>query len=100
MHTLVICPESACEYTFIMQALFFQIYHVVHVQALADSEAEYTAERARLNAEVARLERDLAGLQRERADEDRHLRAAVLESQAAAERAESRCCHDAGGSLA
>ena len=73
---------------------------MVHVQTLADSEAEYAAERARLNAEVARLERDLAGLQRERADEDRHLRAAVLESQAAAERAESRCCHGLDGALA
>ncbi len=57
---------------------------------LADREAEYTSERARLNAEVARLERDLAGMQRDRADEDRHLRAAVVDSQAAAERAESR----------
>ena len=67
---------------------------MVRAQALADSGAEYTAERARLNAEVARLERDLAGLQRDRADEDRHLRAALLESQAAAECAEGRCCHD------
>ena len=63
---------------------------ILVVQALADREAEYTSERARLNAEVARLERDLAGMQRDRADEDRHLRAAVVESQAAAERAESR----------
>ena len=60
------------------------------MQALTDREGEYTSERARLSAEVARLERDLAGMQRDRAEEDRHLRAAAVESQAAAERAESR----------
>lgn len=60
------------------------------VQALIERETEYTSERARLSAEVARLERDLAGMQRDRAEEDRHLRAAAVGSQAAAERAESR----------
>ena len=62
----------------------------VAMQALIERETEYTSERARLSAEVARLERDLAGMQRDCAEEDRHLRAAAVESQAAAERAENR----------
>lgn len=60
------------------------------MQALAEKGTEYTSERARLKAEVVRLERDLAGLQRSSADENRHLHATAMESQAAAERAETR----------
>jgi cell division protein FtsB len=63
---------------------------VLVMQASADKEQEYVAERAQLKAETARLQQDLAYLQKSSADEQRHLKNSVLESQAAADRAESR----------
>ncbi len=62
----------------------------MHLQASADNEAEYVAERGRLTGEVARLQRDFALAQKTSADEERHLKAAALDGQAAAQRAENR----------
>jgi len=60
------------------------------VQESADKEAEYVAQRGRLIGEVAQLQRDLALAQKDSSEEQRHLKAAALESQAAADRAESK----------
>ncbi|KAK9917001.1 hypothetical protein WJX75_009773 [Coccomyxa subellipsoidea] len=56
----------------------------------ADKEAEYVAERGRLTTEVARLDSALALAQSSRVDEQRHLKTAAQDSQAAAERAENK----------
>lgn len=48
------------------------------------------AQRGRLTGEVAQLQRDLALAQKDSSEEQRHLKAAALESQAAADRAESK----------
>lgn len=49
------------------------------------------SERKRLTQEVARLQQELVLAQKTSAEVERHLKNAALESQAAAERAETKC---------
>jgi hypothetical protein len=75
---------------YLQQDLACVVNRSLHLQGSADKEAEYVAERGRLTTEVARLDSALALAQSSRVDEQRHLKTAAQDSQAAAERAENK----------
>ena len=60
------------------------------MQSTVDKEAEYVAKRAEQNRVIRQLQQDLTFLQKASSDEERLLRAASLDSQAAAERAANK----------